>query len=314
MPPYLREEPLSLVCFGAANQVVWHRQISITSLRLDGPGEVVPSTVNAGRARVWCDKSGNWLQAMNESLVFLNSLPLSPRAKLILRPGDRLFLGRSKLERELIIASAAMLERFRPAANEAEYGEASKAVSLQGVAEGNGQTIRFPDGDRSNTELPNGKSASAKNGSVKEANIRKVDESELEGEDSEANDLSAKPRGANSGPVELAPYGESFRLLTRAEFEIVAWMSRGVVEFDELQTWLGRSVNTVRTQLSLVYRKLGVNSRAELLGLLLRQHSDLARQRSGCNAGFELGRGPSASSPVDLEVRRETQLAKNSHE
>lgn len=58
--------------------------------------------------------------------------------------------------------------------------------------------------------------------------------------------------------------------LSPAEYEVFAWMGRGVTELEDVAVRLCRSVNTVRTQLGRVYEKLSVHSKPELLGFLLR--------------------------------------------
>jgi DNA-binding CsgD family transcriptional regulator len=55
--------------------------------------------------------------------------------------------------------------------------------------------------------------------------------------------------------------------LTPAQSEIVLWMYRGVFSNEELADRLGRSVNTIRTQIGHIFAKLGVNSRAQLMSL-----------------------------------------------
>jgi DNA-binding CsgD family transcriptional regulator len=62
----------------------------------------------------------------------------------------------------------------------------------------------------------------------------------------------------------------SLDVLTNAEREVVLWMSRGHTHLEELGKKLFRSPHTVRTQLSKIFQKLGVHSRDELMGLLMR--------------------------------------------
>lgn len=62
--------------------------------------------------------------------------------------------------------------------------------------------------------------------------------------------------------------------LTPAEYEIVAWMGRGVHDINEIAGRLFRSVNTVRTQLNRIYDKLAVHSKAELLALVVQNWLD----------------------------------------
>lgn len=61
-----------------------------------------------------------------------------------------------------------------------------------------------------------------------------------------------------------------FSDLTPAELEVLLWMSRGYTRDVELGKVLFRSPNTVRTQVSSIFSKLGVHSRTELVTLLSR--------------------------------------------
>jgi LuxR family maltose regulon positive regulatory protein len=54
--------------------------------------------------------------------------------------------------------------------------------------------------------------------------------------------------------------------LSRAELEIVLWMTRGYTTDGEIGKLLYRSPHTVRTQVSSIFNKLGIHSRAELVG------------------------------------------------
>jgi DNA-binding CsgD family transcriptional regulator len=60
------------------------------------------------------------------------------------------------------------------------------------------------------------------------------------------------------------------RELTPAELEVVLWISRGYLDDEELGKKLFRSPNTIRTQVSSVFRKLNVHSRAQIVSLLKR--------------------------------------------
>lgn len=91
---------------------------------------------------------------------------------------------------------------------------------------------------------------------------------------------------------------DGFRALSRAEYDVMAWMARGVVEVEDISRQLFRSVNTVRTQLSKIYEKIGVHSRAELLGVLIRNGNSVERCKRGiaellgdcaCSNGFATG-------------------------
>lgn len=59
-----------------------------------------------------------------------------------------------------------------------------------------------------------------------------------------------------------------FECLTRAERELVVLLREGLSN-KEIATQLGKSVRTVKTQLTSVYRKFSVRSRSRLLALLV---------------------------------------------
>jgi DNA-binding CsgD family transcriptional regulator len=58
--------------------------------------------------------------------------------------------------------------------------------------------------------------------------------------------------------------------LSPAEIEVLLWLGRGIQGDIEVGQLLHRSPNTVRTQVASIYRKLGLHSRAELLGWVRR--------------------------------------------
>jgi DNA-binding CsgD family transcriptional regulator len=58
--------------------------------------------------------------------------------------------------------------------------------------------------------------------------------------------------------------------LSQAELEVVIWMGRGFTDTKTIGAKLHRSPNTVRTQLSSIFRKTGTHSREELLGRIRR--------------------------------------------
>jgi DNA-binding CsgD family transcriptional regulator len=58
--------------------------------------------------------------------------------------------------------------------------------------------------------------------------------------------------------------------LSHAEIELLLWLRRGIVSQEELGRKLHRSPMTVKTQLSSIFKKLGVHSREELVGHLVR--------------------------------------------
>lgn len=99
----------------------------------------------------------------------------------------------------------------------------------------------------------------------------------LELETSVLSDLEQKDGGPSS-TIKAGRYYKAeefdpdclFQSLTHAEREVVLWIARGVTHPTDVAPLLGRSSNTVRTQLNSVYQKLGVHSRDELLGWLKR--------------------------------------------
>ncbi len=56
--------------------------------------------------------------------------------------------------------------------------------------------------------------------------------------------------------------------LTKAEFAIVLWISRGYFKDEEIAKHLHRSPNTIRTQVNSIFRKLNVHSRTDLVNLI----------------------------------------------
>ena len=58
--------------------------------------------------------------------------------------------------------------------------------------------------------------------------------------------------------------------LSRAEIELLLWLSRGYQNNTELSKCLHRSPHTIRTQISSIFQKLNLHSRAEILGWLRR--------------------------------------------
>ena len=56
-----------------------------------------------------------------------------------------------------------------------------------------------------------------------------------------------------------------------AETELLLWVSRGVLDNEELGRRLHRSPHTVRTQVGSIFRKLGLHSRGEMISWLLRR-------------------------------------------
>lgn len=58
--------------------------------------------------------------------------------------------------------------------------------------------------------------------------------------------------------------------LSPAEIDVMLWFSRGFQDDVEIAKMLYRSPNTVRTEIGNIFRKLGLHSRAELMGWLKR--------------------------------------------
>jgi len=69
-------------------------------------------------------------------------------------------------------------------------------------------------------------------------------------------------------------------MLTNAERDVVLWMMRGHTRPEEIGRMVHRSPNTVRTQLSSIFRKLDVHSRDELMGFLLRSAQQTAAKET----------------------------------
>jgi len=181
--------------------------------------------VGPRHAKLWRDKSGNWLKPLDGHGILLNSVPVSARTRTKLFKGDSLVFGDSPKYPEFWVLCRRAIEV-------AEDGQ-----SLSARSESSGQT----------------------------------------------EDVSA---------------GNGFKELSRAEYDVMAWMARGVVEVEDISRQLFRSVNTVRTQLSKIYEKIGVHSRAELLGLLIRNSNAIDRQKRNvsqllgecaCSNGFATG-------------------------
>lgn len=58
--------------------------------------------------------------------------------------------------------------------------------------------------------------------------------------------------------------------VSKAETELMLWVSRGYLDNEELGRLLHRSPHTVRTQLNSILRKLGLHSRGDIIGWLKR--------------------------------------------
>jgi DNA-binding CsgD family transcriptional regulator len=61
--------------------------------------------------------------------------------------------------------------------------------------------------------------------------------------------------------------------LSHSERDVVLWAARGLTRPEDIGKMLHRSPNTVRTQFNSIFQKLGVHSRDELVGFLLRGSS-----------------------------------------
>lgn len=206
---------------------------------VDGLGKLAWPGVAPRHARVWRDRSGNWLKVLEHQFVLLNSIPVSPRARVRLCKGDRIFLGEASQNNELWVFC-------RAACNQ----------PLNGHTGSDGQAS---------------------------------------GSDGQASGFGVGLNGEASSSISR----EGFALLSRAEYDVLAWFARGVVEVEDISRLLFRSVNTIRTQLSKIYEKTGVHSRAELLGELIR--SGVATERT--RRGLSLSMGDCSCSGQKHEAR-----------
>lgn len=93
---------------------------------------------------------------------------------------------------------------------------------------------------------------------------------------SEATARAGQPRPTQNG----SSIDDGVEELSPAEYEVFAWIGRGLSDLDEIAARLCRSVNTIRTQVSRVYEKLEVHSKPELLALLLRHRNGLEERNS----------------------------------
>lgn len=173
--------------------------------QVSGPGRLDFPGLASRHAKLWRDKSGNWLKAIDGRAIWLNSVPVSRRARTKLVKGDSLVFGKSPRGPEFWVLCR-------------------RAQELEG------------------------------------------------------NDLTASTAGPDlRNDLETEEGG--WATLSRAEYDVLAWMARGVVEAEDIARHLFRSVNTVRTQLSKIYEKTGVYSRTELLGLLIRYGQAVDREK-----------------------------------
>jgi DNA-binding CsgD family transcriptional regulator len=90
------------------------------------------------------------------------------------------------------------------------------------------------------------------------------------------------PRDSTSVFYQVAMARVLAQELSPAEIEVLLWLGRGIQGDIEIGQLLHRSPNTVRTQIASIFRKLGLHSRAELLGWVRR-------------ANYAPGRGPKAT-------------------
>ena len=91
----------------------------------------------------------------------------------------------------------------------------------------------------------------------------------------EIDDLAlACPHVIDDSPTKLRMWIPMARTMAQklspAEIDIMLWFSRGFHDDTEIAKMLHRSPNTVRTEIGNVFRKLGLHSRAELMGWLKR--------------------------------------------
>lgn len=85
-------------------------------------------------------------------------------------------------------------------------------------------------------------------------------------------DENPKDDGDSGTSISLRPRATDDRgvasELSRAELDVVLWMSRGYLNDDQLGHLLHRSPHTVRTQVGSILRKTQLHSRAEIIGWL----------------------------------------------
>lgn len=91
----------------------------------------------------------------------------------------------------------------------------------------------------------------------------------------EVDDLAVScPHVADEVPTKLKLWVPMARAMAQklspAEIDVMLWFSRGFQDDFEIAKMLHRSPNTVRTEIGNVFRKLGLHSRAELMGWLKR--------------------------------------------
>ena len=81
--------------------------------------------------------------------------------------------------------------------------------------------------------------------------------------------------------------------LSPAEIDVMLWLSRGYQDDVEIGKQLHRSRHTVRTEVCSIFRKLGLHSRAELMGWLKRANRNGSTPPSRLRISTEksLGRG-----------------------
>lgn len=184
-------------------------QVEVGS-QVDGPGKLDFPGLASRHTKLWRDKSGNWLKPIDGPAIWLNSIPVSARARTNLLRGDSLVFGESPRGPEFWVLCRRAMEL-----------EASVPVGL-------------------------------------------------------SEDPLLRSNAEEGGWADLS----------RAEYDVLAWRARGVVEVGDIARQLFRSVNTVRTQLSKVYEKTGVRSRTELLGLLIRYGQAVDREKRGVTQGW----------------------------
>jgi DNA-binding CsgD family transcriptional regulator len=68
-----------------------------------------------------------------------------------------------------------------------------------------------------------------------------------------------------------SPARDILSSLTQAELEVLLWICRGYFEDQDIAKQLHRSPNTVRTHVASIFRRLSVNSRAEVMAFVKRQ-------------------------------------------
>lgn len=68
-----------------------------------------------------------------------------------------------------------------------------------------------------------------------------------------------------------SPARDILNSLTQTELEVLLWICRGYFDDQDIAKQLHRSPNTIRTHVASIFRRLSVNSRAEVMAFVKRQ-------------------------------------------